>query len=134
MSFTAAELAARKKAGETLLALLRTPKTRGGLAASAASEGLSQNYVFGWLAVAERNGEVAHRPPDATNDSDMYVVAERRHLLWPQRQSIYPAWMGPAIEIPPYTCRTVYRDGSEHNKNKNKEGTTCRTRTQPHGS
>ena len=130
MSFTAAELAARKQAGEKISALLRTPKTRSGLAAAAAAEGMTENYVFGWLAMASRRGEIAHRPADDTSPQDMYVLAERSHLLWPPSASIYPAWMGPQVEPPPYTSRTVYRDGAVSPDNKNKKGASCKTRTQ----
>jgi hypothetical protein len=82
----------RAAAEKMLLALLRTPKTRAGLVAAACThEGISKNFVYGWLVEAGRSGVVTMLRsvnPVQYQATDSIVV-ER------PAESGYPAWLEP---------------------------------------
>lgn len=102
-------LAKTRRGDKVMRTLLRAPKTYHGLLAAALAEDFSAHYVRSWLAYRLRSGEVLRLQGDGIEDG-VYLMSEReRHI--PPPQSDYPAWMAPAVQIPTYTTRTVYRCG-----------------------
>lgn len=92
-----------------LRALLRSPKTRQGLAAALADRGLSESVVDGWLAQSLAAGVVAKAWHGET-DTYLYVLSGREARL-PGKDSCLPAWLDPPITLPEYSQRRVYRGG-----------------------
>ena len=92
-----------------LRALLRSPKTRQGLAAALADRGLSESVVDGWLAQSLAAGVVAKARHGET-DTYLYVLSGREARL-PRQGSTLPAWLDPPITLPEYSQRRVYRGG-----------------------
>lgn len=126
--------ATRAQTAAVLTALLRSPKTRDGLAAAAASKGFTRNFVFGWLAVAEKQGRVVRREACQLKPEDLYVDSRRDYLLWPRQASDYPAWMDPFIHLPQSWRRTIYRDGAAYHQKQKQQVKPCKTRTASRGS
>ena len=92
-----------------LRALLRSPKTRQGLAAALSDRGLSESVVDGWLAQSLAAGVVAKARHDGT-DTHLYVLSGREARL-PGKDSCLPVWLDPPITLPEYSQRRVYRGG-----------------------
>ena len=92
-----------------LRALLRSPKTRQGLAAALADRGLSESVVDGWLAQSMAAGVVAKARHGET-DTYLYVLSGCEARL-PRQGSALPAWLDPSITLPEYSQRRVYRGG-----------------------
>ena len=92
-----------------LRGLLRSPKTRQGLAAALADRGLSESVVDGWLARSLAAGLVAKARCGET-DTFLYVLSGREARL-PGKGSCLPAWLDPPITLPEYSQRRVYRGG-----------------------
>ena len=95
-----------KRAKELLEALLRAPKTQGGLIAAAATKGVSKNFVFGWLANATRTGEVLVLK---STDPVTYQNASRAATEAPAAGD-FPMWLEPR-GLPAFTGRAAYIDG-----------------------
>lgn len=105
-----------EEVGRILRALLRSPKTKEGLAAAVADQGLSKAAVDGWLTLALDAGEVltvssAISPSRVTRHTRLYVLAGQEVQVI-QPPSIFPAWMDPTIRFPEYLSRRVYRSGA----------------------
>lgn len=89
-----------------LTALLRTPKTRPGLIAAVNGEGISRNYVYGWIAAGLRDGSltVLKSTTHLMYQDSKFVVLES------PSQGIYPTWLEPR-GLPPMVGRRIYIDG-----------------------
>lgn len=96
-----------RAADKMLRALLRTPKTRGGLVAAVKSAQISRNYVFGWLSERRRDGSVTKLRSSTTV---MYQIASHVVCEVPA-ESVYPSWLDPRA-LPVSTNRTAYIDGA----------------------
>lgn len=98
----------RAAVDQLLMSLLRTPKTRAGLAAAVADKGVSEGRVTGWLSRAEARGLVVKAGAVAGKPSFVRAGYEARH---PAPPPMYPAWMDPTPKLPEATRRRVYRLG-----------------------
>jgi len=93
--------------GEAVLrSLLRTPKTRKGLIAAVSSSGLTQNFVFGFLSEAERQGEVVKLKAGGV---DTYQLSNHFYLEAPA-PSVWPDWLDPRT-LPAIRGRRVFFAG-----------------------
>jgi hypothetical protein len=97
----------RRAALERLLkGLLRTPKTRAGLIAAATAQGVTKNFVFGWLSDADRNGAVTKLK--STNPVQYQLTNEI--VLERPAASGWPLWLEPRT-LPLADRRRVFIDG-----------------------
>jgi hypothetical protein len=90
-----------------LLALLRTPKTRAGLIAAAASSGVTKNFVYGFLSQQQREGVVTmlrSTNPVQYQATDAIVVEK------PSEGLGFPSWLEPRV-LPQACGRHTYIDG-----------------------
>lgn len=94
------------QAERTLLALLRTPKTKAGLVAAIKSKTISRNYVYGFLSEGKRTGRLVTLKSGALV---MYQVAGT-HLTEKSAVSEYPSWLDPR-SLPVSAARAVFIDG-----------------------
>ena len=105
-----------KRAKALLEALLRAPKTQGGLIAAAATKGVSRNFVYGWLANATRTGEVlvlkSTEPVTYQNASRAAAEASS--------SGDFPTWLEPR-GLPAFTGRSAYIDGKPLTGSYNKK-------------
>lgn len=93
--------------GEAVLrALLRSPKTRDGLIAAVAGKGLSKHFVFGFLSVAVRDGEVVRV---RTGKVETFQLAERFSVEEPA-PGVWPTWMDPRT-LPVVCSRRIFLTG-----------------------
>jgi hypothetical protein len=92
-----------ERATKMLVALLKSPKTRRGLCASVAGLGLTNRYVWGWLAVEVREGRVMLVQTPSQKEP-LYIMATA--VIDPEEMepSIYPSWMEPR-RVPRFTSR-----------------------------
>lgn len=96
----------RASAEAMLLALLRTPKTRAGLIAAAATSGVTKNFVYGFLSQMQREGVVTQLKstnPVQYQASESIVVEKPAESLW-------PTWLELRV-LPPSCGRRTYIDG-----------------------
>lgn len=108
--------AGRSRAADRLLrSLLRTPKSRAGLIAAAASIGVSRNYVFGWLSEQRRDGTVATLKSGRTDLYQMSVLV----VSETPAPGTYPSWLEPRT-LPQAAFRHVYVDGVNTKSNNEK--------------
>lgn len=102
-----ASKAGRHRKGKSLIvALLRSPKTRSGLIAAAALEGLSRNYVYGFLASSLRVGFVLELK---STNPPTYQLADTAAQELP-KLGVYPSWLEPRL-LPAFTGRRAFIDG-----------------------
>lgn len=95
-----------RRAEKTLLALLRTPKTRPGLIAAVTGKGISKRFVFGWLSVKLRDGVVV---PLKSSYPLTYQLASTMSTETPS-EGVFPSWLEPRV-LPISVGRTAYLDG-----------------------
>lgn len=95
-----------RKAYKTLMALLRTPKTRLGLVAAVQSAAISKNYVFGFLSEGRRTGTLT------THRSGQFVMWQVATAIVDEKPiaSEYPSWLDPRT-LPTSSGRSVVVDG-----------------------
>lgn len=108
--------AAQARAAErTLLALLRTPKTRPGLIAAVAAKNITRRFVFGWLSEQVRGGR-------------LLVLKSSRQVMYQlgtgsvdetPHEGNYPAWLEPRA-LPTANSRRTYLDGQRVEETKQK--------------
>lgn len=96
----------REEAEKLLLALLRTPKTRAGLIAAAQTKGVTQNFVYGWLSLAQRDGTVTMLK--SVNPVQYQVTSSV--VIEKPAESLWPTWLEPR-SLPDARGRRVFIDG-----------------------
>jgi hypothetical protein len=97
----------RERAEALLKALLRTPKTRAGLIAAAITqEGITKNFVYGWLTEASRTGIVTMLK--STNPVQYQLTS---HIVIEKpAEGFFPTWLEPR-DLPSVDRRRIYIDG-----------------------
>jgi hypothetical protein len=90
------------RAARRLSALLKTPKTKRGMAAAVSDLALSQWFVSGWLSREMKAGRVIE-VHQRVRGQKLYVLATTQ-VEPPKVDTIYPAWLCPQ-EVPQYASR-----------------------------
>lgn len=96
----------RQRAQRILMALLRTPKTRAGLIAASASEGVSKNFVFGFISDTLRLGTVTM----LRSVNPVQYQATDSIVFEKPSPGAFPPWLEPRV-LPECRGRSVFIDG-----------------------
>lgn len=105
-----------RKAEKVLRALLQTPKSRSGLiAAVSVTNGITRNYVFGWLAARHQDGTVTKIRLDG---SVVYQMTQK--VVEAPKESEFPGWMDPR-GLPMQSVRRVFIQGKQVRFNQEQE-------------
>lgn len=103
---TAARRDAARQAEKVLRRLLRTPKTRAGLIAAVKNKDISRNFVFGFLSISARTGEVAKLKSTQPPSYQLSTCVKET----PSAKGIYPAWLEVRV-LPHAVASRVFIDG-----------------------
>jgi hypothetical protein len=89
-----------------LMALLRTPKTRAGLIAAVEADGITKNFVYGFLSQSQREGTVTQLKSmnPVQYQATEFIVVER------PAERVFPTWLEPR-SLPTSIGRRTYIDG-----------------------
>lgn len=82
-----------EQANSTLFALLRSPKSKAGLRAAVAGQGLSIHFITGWLSQQMKEGTVI--PVQQVQGADLMYVLGGAPALPEATPTKYPAWLEP---------------------------------------
>lgn len=96
----------RERAEKLLIGLLRTPKTRSGLIAAVATEGITKNFVFGFLSQTQREGTVTQ----LKSTNPVQYQASEHIVVEKPAERMFPTWLEPR-ELPMSVGRRTFIDG-----------------------
>lgn len=97
-----------RRAKALLSGLLKAPKTQAGLIAAAKTKGVTNNFVYGFLANGLRTGAIVKHK---SSDPETYQLALHAAIESPGKGR-FPDWLEPR-SVPPFTGRTAYIDAKK---------------------